>query len=100
MSKKLYKSETDKMIGGVCGGLAEYFNIDSSIIRLIFVFILLYGGSGLLAYLILWIVLPSSSSLNLSSDEVISQNTQEIKEKVQKSIRGIKSEVKSDTKKR
>lgn len=98
MSKKLYRSETDKMIGGVCGGLAEYFNIDSSIVRLIFVFVLLYGGSGLLAYLILWVVLPSSSSLDLSSDEVISKNAQEIKEKVEKSAKGIKREVKSDTK--
>jgi len=100
MSKKLYRSEKDRMIGGVCGGLAEYFNIDSSIFRLIFVFVLLYGGSGLLVYLILWVVLPSSSSLDLSSEEVISKNTQEIKEKVVKSTQGIKKEVKSDTKKK
>lgn len=100
MSKKLYRSETDKMIGGVCGGMAEYFNIDSSIVRLIFIFVLLYGGSGLLVYLILWVVLPSSSSLDLSSDEVISKNTQEIKEKVEKSAQGIKREIKSDTKKK
>jgi len=98
MSKKLYRSETDIMVGGVCGGLAEYFQIDSTIVRLLFVLAVIYGGSGLLAYIILWIVIPTKSSLNLTSDEVISKNTQEIKEKVTKSAQGVRSNVKSDTK--
>lgn len=58
MSKKLYRSVTDKMIGGVCGGLAEYFDIDPVIVRLIFVLAVIFGGSGILAYLILWIIIP------------------------------------------
>ena len=98
MKKKLYRSETDSMIGGVCGGLAEYFEIDSTIVRLLFVVILLSAGSGLLAYIVLWIVLPTQSSVNLSSDEVVSQNTQEIKEKIKKGREGIRSNVKSDSK--
>lgn len=58
MYKKLYRSVTDKMIGGVCGGLAEYFAIDPVIVRLIFVLAVIFGGSGILAYIILWIVIP------------------------------------------
>lgn len=58
MYKKLYRSVTDKMIGGVCGGIAEYFEIDPVIVRLIFVLAVIFGGSGILAYIILWIIIP------------------------------------------
>lgn len=87
------------MVGGVCGGIAEYFGIDSAIVRIIFLFIVLYGGSGLFVYIILWAVLPSYSNISLSPDEVMEQNKEEIKEKVVKSTKGIKSTVKTDSKK-
>ena len=58
MEKKLYLSKKDKKIGGVCGGVAEYFNIDSTLVRLLFVLFVLALGSGLLAYIIAWIVVP------------------------------------------
>ena len=56
--KKLYKSSTDKKLAGVCGGLAEYFNIDSTLVRLGWVVFSLLGGSGLLAYIIEAIIMP------------------------------------------
>lgn len=57
--KKLYRSKKDRMIGGVCGGIAEYFNIDPVIVRLIAVILLLPGGlPGFLPYVVLWIVVP------------------------------------------
>lgn len=59
MGKRLYKSEMDKKIFGVCGGLADYFGIDSTIIRLIFVFIALWGIiPGILIYIIAAFVMP------------------------------------------
>ena len=58
MAKKLYRSTTDKMLGGVAGGLAEYFDIDSTLIRVLFVVIVFLGGGGIIAYIILWIVVP------------------------------------------
>ena len=58
MEKKLYKSNTDKKICGVCGGLAEYLNVDSTIIRLIWVLAVLCAGCGLLAYIIAALVIP------------------------------------------
>lgn len=58
MDKKLYRSETDKKIGGVCGGIGEYFNIDPTFIRLGWVILALCWGAGLLGYIIAWIVIP------------------------------------------
>ncbi len=55
---KLYRSEKTKMIGGVAGGLSEYFNVDVVIFRLLFLLLLLFSGGGLLAYIILWIAIP------------------------------------------
>ena len=58
MQKKLYKSNSDVMLFGVCGGIAEYFDIDSTIVRLITVALVLGWGSGLIAYIIAAIVIP------------------------------------------
>ena len=57
-TKKLYRSRTDRKLGGVCGGLAQYFNIDSTLVRLLFVIGVIFVGGGLLAYLIMLIVVP------------------------------------------
>ena len=58
MEKKLYKSNQNKMIDGVCGGIAEYFNIDPTLIRLGVVLLSLMGFSGILAYIIAAIIIP------------------------------------------
>jgi phage shock protein C len=58
-TKRLYRSNRDVMLGGVAGGLAEYFNIDPTIVRLLFVLLALPGGApGILTYLVLWIIVP------------------------------------------
>lgn len=57
--KKLYRSQTDKMISGVCGGLADYFNIDSTFVRAIFVVLVFLNGIGLLLYILLAIITPT-----------------------------------------
>ena len=59
MEKKLYRSNTDKKIAGVCGGIAEYLGIDSTIIRLLLVLAVLFAGVGILAYIIAAIVMPN-----------------------------------------
>lgn len=58
MKKRLYKSNTDKKLDGVCAGIANYFNIDPTLIRLAWVIFSLAGGSGVLAYIIAAIVMP------------------------------------------
>ena len=57
MSKKLYKSNDNKMIDGVCGGIAEYFDIDPTMVRLGWVLFCALGGSGFLAYIIAAIII-------------------------------------------
>lgn len=59
MNKKLYRSVKDKKIAGVCGGLAEYFNIDSTIVRLALVVFCILGGAGLLFYIIAALIMPA-----------------------------------------
>jgi phage shock protein PspC (stress-responsive transcriptional regulator) len=56
--KRLMRSSTDKKIGGVCAGLADYFDVDATIIRLVWVLLLICAGTGFIAYVVLWIVLP------------------------------------------
>jgi phage shock protein C len=63
---RLFRSVEHRVIGGVAGGLAEYFDIDPVIVRLVFVIVALAGGGGLLVYLILWIVLPENNILNFN----------------------------------
>jgi phage shock protein C len=63
MNKKLYRVENDRMIAGVCGGIAEYFNLDASFVRIGFAFFALFGGSGILLYVIMWAVVPPKSKV-------------------------------------
>jgi phage shock protein C len=83
-TKKLYRSEKDRMLGGVCGGLGEYFDIDPTIVRLLFVLVTLFGGASIFIYIILWIIIPSKSTVGESTEAVISDNTKEIKDKLEK----------------
>lgn len=57
-TERLYRSKTNKVIGGVAGGLADYFNIDVVLARVIFVLLALFGGGGVLIYIVMWIVIP------------------------------------------
>jgi phage shock protein PspC (stress-responsive transcriptional regulator) len=57
-AKRLYRSRYDTMIGGVCSGLAQYFNVDITIIRVVFVILALFAAGGVVIYIILWIAIP------------------------------------------
>lgn len=61
--RRLYRSESDQMLGGVCGGLAEYLDVDSTLVRLIFVALALMGGPGVLLYIIMLIIVPSEKTV-------------------------------------
>jgi phage shock protein C len=56
--RKLHRSRKDKKIAGVAGGLAEYFNVDPTLIRVLFVVLAIFGGAGLVLYLAMWIIVP------------------------------------------
>lgn len=61
---RLYRSVQGRVIGGVAGGLADFFGMDPTIVRLIFVLLVIFGGSGVLLYVVLWIILPERNIYN------------------------------------
>ncbi len=75
---KLYRSASDRMIAGVCGGLGKYFSVDATLVRLVFLLLLFLGGGGFLLYLILWIVVPDEQQLGAAPHDVMQANTQEM----------------------
>ncbi|MFM2358399.1 MAG: hypothetical protein RLY16_392, partial [Bacteroidota bacterium] len=63
--KRLFRSENEKVVGGVCSGIARYFGIDPIVVRIIFVVVSLAFGTGVLAYLIMWVAVPSSATIEI-----------------------------------
>jgi len=61
--RKLYRSRSQRMVAGVCGGLAEYFNVDATLIRVLFLVLAVVGGSGLVIYLLMWIIVPDARKI-------------------------------------
>jgi phage shock protein C len=57
-TRKLYRSRTDRKLAGVCGGLAQYFNLDATLIRVLFIVLTVLGGAGLVIYAAMWIIVP------------------------------------------
>ena len=71
MAKKLYRSRTDRKIWGVCGGLAKYFDVDPTIVRVIAIASVFFTGAGIIAYIVMAIVVPlEDSAVNSPKDEV------------------------------
>ena len=91
MKKKLYRSRKDYMVAGVCGGIAEYFEVDSTLVRLLTVLVILLGGAGIVAYIIAWIIVPHNP--DQVSDDIFSKREQ-FKEKVKKGAEDVIEEVK------
>ena len=58
MNRRLLRLRTDRMIGGVCGGLAQFFGIDSSALRIISALLIMFGGMSIWVYLIMWLIVP------------------------------------------
>jgi phage shock protein C len=60
MEKRLHRASSDRKLAGVCGGIAEYLGWDPTLVRLLWIVLTLAGGSGILIYLILWVVMPDT----------------------------------------
>jgi len=80
MDKRLYRSRKDRMILGVCGGLADYFNIDPAIVRVVLVLLALIPPHGIviLAYIVLAIVVPEERARSTQPSDVVKQNLEDI----------------------
>ncbi len=86
----LYRSETQRIIGGVAGGLAEYLEIDATLIRLAFVLITLAGGSGILIYLILWLIIPSRANVDKKGEDNVKLNAAEMRDRANEFSQNLK----------
>jgi phage shock protein PspC (stress-responsive transcriptional regulator) len=60
-TRKLYRSQTNRKLAGVCGGLARYLNLDTTVVRVIFVALALLGGAGIPIYLVMWLLVPNQT---------------------------------------
>lgn len=81
--KKLYRSRTDTVIAGVCGGLGEYFEVDSTIIRIIFVILAIWGGAGIILYLIGILFMPYKDGEKVKKgDDKIKEKAEELSETI------------------
>ena len=81
---RLYRSRTDSMLGGVCGGLGRYLGIDPTVIRLFFVLLVLAGfGTGFLIYLAFWLVVPAEGHQGAATEDTIRAGANEIAQRAQ-----------------
>lgn len=71
--KQLRRSRTARMISGVCGGIAEYFGIDANLVRLVMVVLTFFGGTGVLVYLIAWVLIPEEDADTSIAENLINQ---------------------------
>ena len=67
--KRVYRSKNERMLAGVCGGLGEYFNIDPTLVRILFILFALIVGGGILLYIILWLLIPEEPELVENAQE-------------------------------
>jgi len=83
--RRLYRSEHDRVIAGVCGGLRDYLGIDANLLRVIFVLLAVFaGGSGLLIYVVLWALVPRESRVGISPTETAMDAVNEVRDRFQR----------------
>lgn len=84
---RLMKSEDDKMISGVCGGIAAYLGVDSVFVRLAFILLLFASGIGALLYIILMIIMPSESNIGEPSSKIVQENVDRLGDDLGQGVR-------------
>jgi phage shock protein C len=89
MKTRLVRSRTDRMVSGVCGGLAAYLGIEAVWVRLFFVLMALANGFGLLVYLILWIIVPEAGQEDATPGQTIESNVEEMAGKARELAQGM-----------
>lgn len=87
--KRLYRNQDNQMIAGVCSGLAEYFELDPALVRIVFV-LLIFAQVGIPIYIVMWIVLPTKKDLLSKNPNYVDANVAELKTKAQDTITEIR----------
>jgi phage shock protein C len=92
-SRRLTRSNTDRIIGGVAGGIASYLNMDPTLVRLVFVLLVLVGGVSPFIYLILWAVLPNETSSAGAFPQQVRENLSEIQQRATQAVSKVSDQV-------
>lgn len=98
--KKLYRSEKDQVLAGVSAGLGDYFEIDPVLIRIIFIFLTVFGGAGIPLYILLWLVLPAESRADQPTDKTVKTNVEEIGQKAKNIAEDVETTYKGSNSKK
>ncbi len=98
MATKLYRSTSDSMLGGVCGGLGKYFDADPNLIRLIFVIFAVVSGFGVLVYLALWLIVPEDSEEEEDAKRPLSDRVRDGADEIVDRAKRFGNEVRSTAK--
>lgn len=100
MEKKLYRSKKNEVVAGVCGGIGEYFDVDPTIIRIIFIILTIWGGAGIILYIIGMLVIPYEGQDLKQSQERNKERAKEMGKKIEMAAHDIKDEVSKKSKNR
>ncbi len=92
-SGRLTRSNTDRIVAGVCGGIANYLGVDPTLVRFAFVLLVWLGGVSPLIYLILWVVLPTETTANQAFSQQVRQNVSEIEQRATAVASKVSSQV-------
>lgn len=92
IDKRLLRNTKNKLLAGVAAGIADYFDLDPNVIRFLFIVLTAFGGSGILMYLLLWLLLPSDVSEANDSRDTVKENVQQMKDVVKDFTDQIKKE--------
>ena len=94
---RLYRSEEDRMLGGVCGGIAEIYDLDPSIVRIVTLFVILSSGAPLILYLAAWLIIPSKSEVETPEEDTKTSEKDKNKESHDEEDQEQESEDKEDS---
>lgn len=86
----------DKMIGGVAGGVADFFGLDPTLVRVVFVVLAVFGGGGLLVYLVMWVIVPTAENVALPPGDVARSNVDDMVGQARRAASDVRKSVQRD----
>ena len=96
-NRRLTRSTTNRMVGGVCAGLANYLGLDATLVRIVFLLLVFVAGVSPLAYLILWVIVPDENATNATWSQQVQQTFGEIQERATTAAHEVQSQVQKVT---
>lgn len=95
-SRRLVRRTEDRLIAGVAAGTADYFDIDPTVVRLIFVALIFFGGTGLWLYLIMWVLVPTPDQITAAPRDVAKANVDDLAGEARRAVDGVRGAFRGD----